>query len=168
MKDRTELISLVMDAADGEVVGKIRMQKIFYLLEQLGLNADLPFSYHHYGPYSEDLARSLDYAEVVDNALREEPRHTASGSTFIAYLLQKPAPLSEKIGNMQKQVAKNYITEMKKETSVVIELSATIHWLKNKEKITDWQTELKRRKTSKAEPALVSRAEALLEKLSLN
>lgn len=167
MKDRTELIALVLKAADGEVVGKIRMQKIFYLLEQLGLDAGLQFSYHHYGPYSEDLARSLDYAELVD-AVREEPRNTSYGSTFIAYLLAKDHNPAPTIGNIQWEKAKNLLSEMKKETSIVIELAATIHWLVKKEKVADWESELKRRKTTKAEPAFVSRAEALLEKLSLH
>lgn len=168
VKNRTDLISSVMKAANGEVVGKIRMQKIFYLLEQLGLNEKLSFSYHHYGPYSEDLARSLDYAEMVDNAIREEPRHTPSGSTFISYLLQKDCEEKSNVGDINWEDAKSYVSTMKNETSVVIELAATIHWLKNKENVVDWRTELKKRKTSKAEPALVVRAESLLEKLNLN
>lgn len=167
MKDRTELISLVMSAADGEVVGKIRMQKIFYLLEQLGLNAGLQFSYHHYGPYSEDLARSLDYAEITD-AIHEEPRNTQYGSTFIAYTLAKDTPPANAIGKIDWQTAKNYISEMKRETSVVIELAATIHWLRQKEKVLNWKSELKRRKTYKAEPLFIDRAEVLLDKLTLN
>lgn len=168
MKNRTNLISSVMKAADGEVVGKIRMQKIFYLLEQLGLNADLTFSYHHYGPYSEDLARSLDYAEMVEHAIKEEPRDTSSGSTFIAYLLKKDCGAVSHIGEIEWDKAKSYISTMKKETSIVIELAATIHWLRHKENVEDWKAELKRRKTSKAEPALVTRAEALLRGLQLD
>jgi hypothetical protein len=31
------LVKAVFQAADGEIVGRIRIQKIFYLLEQLGL-----------------------------------------------------------------------------------------------------------------------------------
>lgn len=168
MKNRTDLISSVMSAADGEVVGKIRMQKIFYLLEQLGLNGDLNFSYYHYGPYSEDLARSLDYAEMVDQAVREEPRHTSSGSTFIAYILERETDPVDSIGEMDWDTAKNHISIMKKETSIVIELAATIHWLRYKEKVGEWKSELRRRKTSKAEPALVARAESLLTALQLN
>ena len=47
-------------AAGGEVVGKVRLQKLVYLLEQLGLISGYSFEYRHYGPYSEELADQVE------------------------------------------------------------------------------------------------------------
>ena len=57
---------------------------------------------------------------------------------------------------------------MKAEPSTVLELAATIHWLREKEKVADWRRELKMRKGAKADDARITKAEALLQKLSLS
>lgn len=169
MEDRTNLIVGVIQAAGGEIIGKIRMQKIFYLLEQLDLSANLSYSYHHFGPYSEDLSRSLDYAELIDKKIQEVPKDTPSGSTFIAYTLSEESRNSQpkRVGNFNFSDINNLIKDMTAETSIVIELAATIHWLKEKEKVEDWRHELLRRKTTKATQEFVIRAEKLLKDLKL-
>ena len=53
-----DIPSLVV-AAGGEIVGKIRLQKVVYLLDQMGLNSGFSYQYFHYGPYSEDLAERV-------------------------------------------------------------------------------------------------------------
>lgn len=168
MKDGTDLVLGVLQAADGEIVGKIRFQKVIYLLEQAGLGAGLAFSYHHYGPYSEALAGTLDFAELIDGSVVEEPRTTAKGFTFTAYkILPGFIQDRKKVGKLPFAEARRLIREMKSETSIVIELAATIHWLKFKERVADWRKELVRRKTTKATPEFVARAEVLLGKIGL-
>ena len=52
MIDRhTSLLAALLHAAGAEIIGAIRLQKIVYLLEQLGMGGEFWFSYHHYGPY---------------------------------------------------------------------------------------------------------------------
>lgn len=166
MVQPTDLVVGVINAAGGKVVGKIRLQKLVYLLEQLGLGGGFRFSYHHYGPYSEDLASALDYAQLVDRKVAESPHITASGMNFTTY--SSLVPLSEtSIGNMSLERARTLAGLMVAETSIVIELAATIHWLKNKEKVADWRTELKRRKNSKATSENVAKAELLLSRIGL-
>lgn len=168
MSDRSDLILAILEAADGEIVGKIRFQKVVYLLEQAGLGSGWSFSYHHYGPYSEALAGDLDFAELIDGSVREEPRTTSKGFTFTAYkILPGFVKQRETVGNLTFSDARRLVQEMKAETSIVIELAATIHWLSNKEKVSDWRTELIRRKTTKATPEFVARAENLLNKIGV-
>lgn len=169
LSNNSDLILAVLQAAGGEIVGKIRFQKIVYLLEQLGLKSGLPFSYHHYGPYSEELANDIDFSQIIDGSISEEPRTTSNGFTFTAYKLM-PAFSSarERVGDLDFINAQNLVSRMKSETSVVIELAATIHWLKEKEKVSDWEAELVRRKTSKATSENISRAKDLLEKVGLS
>ena len=61
----------------GKVVGwagtlhsRKRMQKLVFLLQAAGCSLDVEYDLHHYGPYSEDLARLTD--RMVDERLLEE------------------------------------------------------------------------------------------------
>ncbi len=164
----TNLIADVIKAADGRIVGRIRFQKICYLLEQLGLGSDSRFVYHYYGPYSEEVSRSLLNAKLLDNLVREELAKTDFGAEYSIYELTKEdLPTPDKVGELDFDNAKNLIGTMKAVTSVVIELAATIHWLREKEGTDDWLSELKKRKSSKATDINVTMAEKLLADLNL-
>ncbi len=47
-----------------------RLQKVVYMLQSNGCPFDAEFTLHHYGPYSQEVARLSD--EMVRNALLEE------------------------------------------------------------------------------------------------
>ncbi len=167
MTDQEELVAAVLCAADGEITGRIRLQKIFYLLEQKGLGGDFWYSYHHYGPYSEDLSTAIDYAVKLDKTVMEE-QTPIEGGFFSTYRLAKtPGQAPSHVGALPWEQARDAIRDMKAETSVVIELAATIHWLAAREKIADWQRELRIRKPSKADDARTKKATILLGKLGL-
>lgn len=169
MTEREELVRTVLQAAGGKITGRIRLQKMLYLLEQLGLGGGFQFSYHNYGPYSEDLARALERATILDKTIQEEKKAFVGGGGFysIYSLTNNDDPLPEKIGGITVEAAQAHIRAMKDTTSVVIELAATIHWLREKEKVGDWCSELKIRKGSKAQDESINKAEALLQGLGL-
>jgi len=161
-------ILTVIKAADGQIIGRIRTQKIFYLLEQLGLNSGFKFAYHHYGPYSETLSTSIRGQHIFGDDIDEVVEKTSFGTKYSVYKLKNPtAVIPKDCGNLTFGKAKSLIETMKKPTSVVIELAATIHWLKEKEKVADWETELKKRKPSKATNENVQKAEKLLTDIGL-
>ena len=56
----------------GELGGRTRMQKAAYLLHRCGAKFDLPFVYHHYGPYSFDLAAGCTDAHAEGRIETEE------------------------------------------------------------------------------------------------
>ena len=58
----TDVVSL---NKDGKLVGKTRLQKTFFLLDQLGMNSGAEFSYHYYGPYSADVASAAEMATLL-------------------------------------------------------------------------------------------------------
>lgn len=168
MTDNSQcLVREIIDAADGKIVGRIRLQKIVYLLEQLGLGGGFKFSYYHYGPYSEELAEAVERARFVDKAIDETTGYTGYGNPFSIYTACGPAEEPNTVGALESVPARKLIALMKAEQSVVIELAATIHWLQNNEKVADWKGELKRRKASKADEARIQRAERLLVSLGL-
>lgn len=171
MSETTQLVRALVQAADGEIVGRIRMQKIVYLLEQLGMGGKFWFSYHHFGPYSEDLTSAIEVARFVDGSVTEEERPFGggfSGSVSSVYRLADPdQPEPAALGFLPWADAKAAVARMKRETSVVIELAATIHWLREQENVAEWEAELKVRKPSKADDDRIGRALSLLRDLHL-
>lgn len=167
MSGERSLLPDILRAADGKIVGRIRMQKIVYLLEQMGMKSGFRFSYHHYGPYSEELASALDVARLFDGEINEEEERVDWGAYSVFTLADSNRPIPGKIGALDWEQVRSAITAMKAETSVVIELAATIHWLKHKENVDDWRTELKVRKPNKADNLRITKAETLLRTLNL-
>jgi uncharacterized protein YwgA len=161
-------IEAVLHAAGGEIVGKIRTQKVFYLLKALGMGCDYPFSYHHYGPYSQALATQIEGSVLFDDKVIETKKVGDFGNEYSIFSITSSSgnPPS-KVGSLDFQMAKDYVTKMKAVTSVVLELAATIHWLTNEEKCEDWQTEVKLRKPQKATEENVREASQLLQALKL-
>lgn len=167
MTDPNDLLLQIFQAGDGDIVGRIRLQKIAYLLQQKGGGSDLFFTYHHYGPYSRDLADALDWA-VIREDIEEKERKTGYGSTYSAFHwkkdVQEPAVV---VGVLPMSEAKSYVAKLKKQPSVILELAATIHWLRFKEQVNDWREQLRIRKQLKATDANIARAESLLDDLGL-
>jgi hypothetical protein len=77
-------IPTFIDAAGGQVVGKVRLQKLVYLLDRLGVPTGFSFSYHHYGPFSEELAEAVE-DDVVFSRVEAEQRRRADGVPFVVY-----------------------------------------------------------------------------------
>lgn len=162
------IIEAVLSAADREIVGRIRIQKVFYLLQQLGLGDEFEFSYHHYGPYSHSLSHELMINSIFSESFDEVQKVTSFGTRYSVYQLSGAESVKqESVGELIFSDVEKYIATMKDTTSVVIELAATIHWLKEKEKISDWKSELKNRKSSKATPENIASALKLLNDIKL-
>ena len=164
----TALDSLVADviaAAGGEIVGRIRLQKILYLLEQQGLNAKGAFRYHHYGPYSRVLDDALDRAKAL-KGVTEDVGFRKDGAAYSIFRVSE-RQVPNKIGGIETDTVRRLISLMKPYAATVLEIAATIHWLVNVEKIADWREELASRKGVKAEGGRTQLALTLLAHLRL-
>ncbi|NLC51352.1 MAG: hypothetical protein GX764_03480, partial [Firmicutes bacterium] len=53
-----------------QIIGRKRLQKTVYLLQQIGFPYAGKFTYHHYGPYSSELQAEID--RLVDYRLLSE------------------------------------------------------------------------------------------------
>ena len=63
MPELDDLVVGTVALSGGELVGRIRMQKVVYLLDQLGMRSGATFEYHHYGPYSEAVSDAVTDAK---------------------------------------------------------------------------------------------------------
>lgn len=162
-----DVLAQIFQAGDEEITGRIRLQKIAYLLQQKGEGLDLFFTYHHYGPYSRELAASLERG-VAFGEIEERELDTAFGTTYSAFSRKKRVgEPAEHVGSLPMSEAKRWMDMLKHQPSVILELAATIHWLIHKEGVDAWRDELKARKALKATDKNISRAQRVLNDMGL-
>lgn len=148
----------------GELVGRTRLQKGAYLLHRCGANFGLPFVYYHYGPYSFDLAAGCaDAREDGRIEIDEKP-----GRHGVRYAIFKTAEKADGIGALSRREALGFVKKMQPCTDVVLELAATVAFLRDEggygEKAV---AETKVRKSLKATDERMGRAQSLLRDLGL-
>lgn len=161
-----DLPSLVL-AAGGEIVGRVRTQKMVYLLDQMGLKSGFEFEYRHYGPFSEDLADQME-DDVIFRRLTAEPkRRQSDGVPYTVYRAGSRGDGEAIDVNLPGDKIRSSLAEMQRQSATVLELAATIHWLAEVEGYEDWRSELVRRKGAKTEEGRTEKALSLLRRLDL-
>tara|TARA_R110002167_G_scaffold365310_1_gene589563 strand:- start:46616 stop:47134 length:519 start_codon:yes stop_codon:yes gene_type:complete len=154
-KSIDDLVSIIA-VADGEMIGRTRLQKTAYLLELTGLGSGLPFAYKHYGPFSQELADTVEFAQLFGN-LEEEQRQASWGGFYSVYTTGPDVVVEVDEG-------KRGIIELAKEANPIsLELAATAAFLATDGFEDPWQ------ETANRKPDKVSRlddAKALYKKLS--
>jgi uncharacterized protein len=159
-------IATLIEAAGGEIVGKTRLQKLVYLLDQVGIPTGFSFSYHHYGPYSEELSDAVDDA-IVFRDIKAEQRRRSDGVPYTVYRSLRAHPDERTKQILASDAATAAIRGSSHRSATVLELAATIHWLTSVEGVPDWISELRRRKGVKTEAGRAEKALALLKELNL-
>ncbi len=164
MNDLSRIVADIVALNGGILVGKTRLQKTVYLLEQCGLGSGIDFDYHYYGPYSQDLTQATRWAEL-EGLLSEEDNITSSGDLYSTFRAKSPSePI---IGQLNKEKVSEYLSVIKNYNSVELELAATIHYLQNNGYEESAIDETRSRKLSKASDSGIQRACDLLQELGL-
>lgn len=163
---REKIVSSVVAAAGGKLVGRVRLQKIIYLLDQLGLNSPYSYQYYHYGPYSEELSESAEFAKAF-NFISEETAHRATDGVRFNVFTTTQKPDSSVLGELDSTKVEDLVQVMNASSSTVLELAATAHWVRNYEGISDWKDEVVRRKGVKTQGGRLDQAINLLGKIGL-
>lgn len=149
-------------AAGGRLVSRIRLQKIAYLLDQLGAESGFRYSYYHYGPYSKDLDSAILDAEAF-NLVKEEFEHRKTDGARYSIFIYRASEDRQVYDDHLRLIAK----QLSSVNVTVLELAATAHWLANVEKVDDWTSEIRRRKGSKTEGGRLAEATKLLSSYGL-
>jgi uncharacterized protein YwgA len=164
MMDLTDNVAALIRLNGGQIVGKTRLQKIVYLLEEAKLGFGLSFDYHNYGPYSADLSFATD--DVVSlNYVKVEERYGFHSVPYTVFRATSDAP--EFPDDPLKHKRKAALTIMENYSALVLELAATALYLSRHGYGADAWKEVKRRKSSKAVAPIVEKAKHLLGELKL-
>ncbi len=167
MPELDQLVVGTVALAGGELVGRIRLQKVVYLLEQLGMNCGVPFEYHHYGPYSEAISDAVTDAKFWGHISEVVSFRVADGAPYSSFKTQPEASEPVQLGELSAEKAKLYLAKFSGCTSTVLELAATVHWLAFVEKVPDWRAEIEVRKAGKTSNGRLEKAIQLLTELGL-
>jgi uncharacterized protein len=150
-------VALLIAEAGGNLVGRTRLQKSGYILERAGLGYGFSFVYHHYGPYSEELSISTDYAVVLGD-INEESKRTNWGGEYFVY--------SSKGQTQEKNKSREELLKLVNSVNAVqLELAATAIFLHEEGFNPPWE-ELSERKPDKATTENVEAAKSLCLKLA--
>ena len=153
--EASQAVSNIVKEAGGKIVGRTRLQKIFYLLNIAGYFDEFSFEYKHYGPFSEELARATTMAAIT-GSLEEEEIPTSWGGTYSVFL-------SKGIVEQPIDASKVELLQVANEANPIdLELSATALFLHASGEPDPWE-ETKRRKPEKAKR--IENAKILLQKL---
>ncbi len=156
---------------DNQLIGRTRLQKQAYLLDRCGADFELQFIYHHYGPYCFELAGGADDAQAESQIVIEEKvgRHRVPYAIFSSGKNTRHPPA---IGKLNNDKARSLLQKMNGVSDVILELAATIVFLRDewhyfdKGRI-DPVEETKARKPLKATNDRIGKALELLRDLDL-
>jgi uncharacterized protein YwgA len=157
----------VLEAAGGVVTGRIRLQKTIYLLAKMGFPTPFTFAYHHYGPFSADLANTIDFS-VEFGMVEEEVGHRKSDGARFSKFRLKARPDSRQSEFFSRREVEDALKKFMAVTSTVLELAGTIYWLKHDERCADWRSEIIRRKGVKTREGRLEEAVGLLRSVGLS
>jgi uncharacterized protein len=154
-------VARVVQLNGRRLIGKTRLQKSVYFLEALGVGFGFEFEYHHYGPYSEELAQFTDDARVL--GLLKEDWHTSQDGAEYAVFSDTGAWQAGEKSIDQKR--RETLTLLKEYSAVELELAATAHFFQQKGDTDRAWAETRERKASKISDSRVARAKTLLAEL---
>jgi uncharacterized protein len=157
-KSEWENAAEIVRDAGGRIVGRTRLQKIAYLLELVGLGTGFRFEYRHYGPYSEELAEAIKFADAF-GILKENERRADWGGMYSIYSTSKRT--RERATGPRATFAETAAQI----GAVELELAATAAYLRYVEGSAQPWEEIKRLKPEKATPHRLRAAKEAYENL---
>jgi uncharacterized protein YwgA len=166
MMDTVDLVVGIVALNGGKLVGKTRLQKVAYLLDACGMGSGVDYDYHHFGPYSAEVASAADAAEALGRVVSQEK----PGFHSVPYVVYEThEEMQTKLGNLSADEVSRKLRMMKGYSAIELELAATIHYLENAEGYSPAgaQEEVKLRKAAKASSERLVQANRLLGSLGL-
>lgn len=149
--------SIVCDAG-GRLVGRTRFQKTAFLLELAGVGGGFSFEYRHYGPYSEELANAIRYANLHD-LIDEEEKPASWGGFYSVFTTQEASD------DMESTARKELIAISTEADPIELELAATAAFLSLSGESDPW-AETATRKSGKAKDGRLESAKSLYKQLA--
>jgi uncharacterized protein YwgA len=123
-----------------------------------GLENGFRFDYHHYGPYSEELATATATAHAL-GYIKEEEKQTSWGGWYSVYTKNKETPCNDTCSE-RRELAKKAVAA----DSTVLELAATAAYFSARGIQDPWE-ETRLRKPDKTENGRLEEAKLLYSEL---
>lgn len=152
-----KFVASLISASGGKVVGRTRLQKMVCMLGLAGFDVGFDFSYHHHGPYSEELSFAVSDADAL--GLIEEAKCRTDWGGWYSVFEATNAGIDDEIG-----AAAPLLEVMCDADSIELELAVTAAFLSACGLTNSWD-EVRRRKSQKATEPRIRRAQRLYSAL---
>ena len=149
-----------------ELNGQTRLQREAYLLDRCGAKFGISFFYYHHGPYSFELADGWADAKAEDR-IEIKQKLGRYDVSYLSFKKKAADANPENLGELSAADARERLQKMAQVSDVVLELAATIVFLKENGYSERPIEELKMRKPIKAAGGRTEKARALLCDLGL-
>ena len=159
-----DIVVAIVALNGGELVGRTRLQKAAFLLEEIGMNSGLEFDYHRYGPFSADLAAGWDEA-YAEGRLKLSERLGSHEVPYTIFSANMTPPA--RLGDLDADKARDLLSTLQRYSDVVVELAATIVYLRQHGFHETALDEVKVRKPLKATDDRLKKATDLISCLNL-
>jgi hypothetical protein len=166
MNDPIEMVVGLVALNDGEIVGKVRLQKSFYLLDACGLESGFDYDFHFYGPFSVDLSRAADDATALDR-LGYEDKLGYHEVPYRVFRASHDAPLPDRLGRLSAAQVRENLKLMARYSAAELEVAASIVFLRDNGYRDDPVAETCRRKPATATADRIAKAQRLIAELGL-
>ena len=118
-------VARIIQLNGGRLIGKTRLQKSAYFLEAFGMGFGFDFEYHHYGPYSEELAQLGDDAQAL-GFLKEFWQTSQDGAEYAIFTDTGSYKGDEEAIDQKRRKALRLLRDY---SAVELEVAATAHFL---------------------------------------
>ena len=163
-----DIVTKLLSLNNGGIVDQARLHKEAYLLQKCGAEFDIPFVYHHYGPYSPALADGWIEAKA-HNRIEVEKKLGSHGVGYLRFrLVDDGVDAAKSIGALTTDHARDLVEKMSKVSDTTLELAAAIVYLRDEEGYgNEVLNEIVARKPHKATQKRLVGANDLLQRLGL-
>ncbi len=135
LEDHAKLMAFFEQAK--EVVGRKRLQKMIYILKKSGIDFSERYSFHFYGPYSEELSTRVE--ELSNLGFIQENKEKEKGYYQYRYQLTNEGISFLNQAETELPDVSAFIEEMNEQSSRFLELVSTMLYFDNfsKEEVED-------------------------------
>lgn len=132
----TVLAAAITEA--GRLEGRVRLQKLMYLLKRAGVAelSRIEFMYHHYGPYSGDVAETLRQAVVAGICRERADRFDDEWQKYTYEPGGDAQDAADGLSARSRAVLGEVVRRCKAEHWRTLELAATIDFLMSEEHLS--------------------------------
>ena len=127
LEDHAKLMAFFQQAE--EVVGRKRLQKMIYILKKSGFDFSERYSFHFYGPYSEELSTRVE--ELCNLGFLVEEKEKEKGYFQYRYTLTDGGESFLKEADVHTQDMTALIDKMNEQSSRFLELVSTMLYFDN-------------------------------------
>ena len=125
MEKYAELFGMLCTNFDGAKLGKKAAQKMFYFFERMGINLNLRYGIHYYGPYSEKLDNTLHILESEDYISID-----TTGTTHVISMGENKVK-ADALTDAEQGIVKIVIDNFAHKTPLELEALATMDFVAN-------------------------------------